>query len=287
MNRAVERRMIQFRRQSACAEKISAGSQHLEDHLHSTNLLVVCQDGRATDTVTYTVGEFENRSLSTKVLDSNTPVGAQTQNADCQPDALLKPRTLRLRLRQRPIVLLDSEYGCAPFVNATAHLPCDKSVLVWTAAPLPKERALSKTRCQVPSQGPRQVVPCRVPRLALASRDDAHGVLRFVVERFGERLERAPRADAALVLELRAALGAMLIAATRWEPAHVHLTRVRRAYRQRGDMLDVAQANYDLACLAWNRGAWRRAMQRARKPGKINQRLTFGARRVTMRTKDE
>ncbi len=30
------------------------------------------------------------------------------------------------RLRQRPIVLLDSEYGCAPFVNASATLPCDK-----------------------------------------------------------------------------------------------------------------------------------------------------------------
>lgn len=32
------------------------------------------------------------------------------------------------RLRQRPIALLDSEYGCAPFVNTSAHLPCDKIV---------------------------------------------------------------------------------------------------------------------------------------------------------------
>jgi hypothetical protein len=32
------------------------------------------------------------------------------------------------RLRPRPIVLLDSEYGCAPFVNASALLPCDKIV---------------------------------------------------------------------------------------------------------------------------------------------------------------
>lgn len=77
-------------------------------------------------------------------------------------------------------------------------------------------------------------------------------------------LARAPRADAALALELRAALGATLIAATRWEQARTHITRVRRAYRQRGDMLGVAQANYDLACLAWQRGAWQRAVQLAR-----------------------
>ena len=32
------------------------------------------------------------------------------------------------RLHQRPIVLLDAEYGCAPFVNASAHLPCDQIV---------------------------------------------------------------------------------------------------------------------------------------------------------------
>lgn len=77
-------------------------------------------------------------------------------------------------------------------------------------------------------------------------------------------LERAPRAPTALALKLRAALGVTLIAATRWEQARVHLTRVRCAYRQRGDMLGVAQANYDLACLAWQRGAWQRAVQLAR-----------------------
>jgi DDE superfamily endonuclease len=32
------------------------------------------------------------------------------------------------RLRERPIVLLDSEYGCAPFVNQSADLACDKIV---------------------------------------------------------------------------------------------------------------------------------------------------------------
>jgi len=32
------------------------------------------------------------------------------------------------RLRHRPIVLLDSEYGCAPFVKASGDLPCDKIV---------------------------------------------------------------------------------------------------------------------------------------------------------------
>jgi hypothetical protein len=35
---------------------------------------------------------------------------------------------LHQRLHQRPIALLDSEYGCAPFVNASAALPCDKIV---------------------------------------------------------------------------------------------------------------------------------------------------------------
>ncbi len=37
-------------------------------------------------------------------------------------------RTVCQRLRQRPLVLLDSEYGCAPFVNHSADLACDKLV---------------------------------------------------------------------------------------------------------------------------------------------------------------
>jgi hypothetical protein len=37
-------------------------------------------------------------------------------------------RTVCPRLRERPIALLDSEYGCAPFVNESANLPCDKIV---------------------------------------------------------------------------------------------------------------------------------------------------------------
>lgn len=78
-------------------------------------------------------------------------------------------------------------------------------------------------------------------------------------------LAHTPRQGASkLALELRAALGATLIAATRWEQARIHLMRVRRAYRQRGDVVGVAQANYDLASLAWNRGEWQRAVQLAR-----------------------
>lgn len=45
------------------------------------------------------------------------------------------------RLRERPIVLLDSEYGCAPFVNQSADVACDKIVrlrpnlCLWGAPP--------------------------------------------------------------------------------------------------------------------------------------------------------
>jgi tetratricopeptide (TPR) repeat protein len=77
-------------------------------------------------------------------------------------------------------------------------------------------------------------------------------------------LERTPRTHTALALELHAALGATLMAGAQWERARVHLMLVRRAYRRRGDALGVAQANYDLACLAWNRGEWQRAVHLAR-----------------------
>ncbi len=76
-------------------------------------------------------------------------------------------------------------------------------------------------------------------------------------------LAHAP-SDEALALEVRAALGATLIAGARWEEARVHLTQVQRAYRQRGERLKVAQAEYDLATLAWNRGEWRRSVWLAR-----------------------
>jgi len=73
-----------------------------------------------------------------------------------------------------------------------------------------------------------------------------------------------PPSDQALALEVRAALGATLIAGAQWEEAREHLTQVQRAYRQHGNWLKVAQAEYDLATLAWNRGEWRRSVWLAR-----------------------
>jgi len=106
-----------------------------------------------------------------------------------------------------------------------------------------------------------------------------------------------PPSDQALALEVRAALGATLIAGAQWEEAREHLTQVQRAYRQHGNWLGggqatsdglstsvindattnhkslsfdhyhwlkVAQAEYDLAALAWNRGEWRRSVWLAR-----------------------
>ena len=37
-------------------------------------------------------------------------------------------RAVCQRLRQRPLALFDAEYGCAPFVNQSADIPCDKIV---------------------------------------------------------------------------------------------------------------------------------------------------------------
>jgi hypothetical protein len=45
------------------------------------------------------------------------------------------------RLDGRGLVLLDAEYGCAPFVQASADIPCDKlmrlrsNLCLWTAPP--------------------------------------------------------------------------------------------------------------------------------------------------------
>jgi len=50
-------------------------------------------------------------------------------------------RTTCARMRQRPIGLFDSEYGCAPFVNQTADIPCDlivrlrPNLCLWGAPP--------------------------------------------------------------------------------------------------------------------------------------------------------
>lgn len=44
------------------------------------------------------------------------------------PKMLAQLRTVCSRLHKRPIALLDSEYGCAPFVKASADIPCDKIV---------------------------------------------------------------------------------------------------------------------------------------------------------------
>jgi len=44
------------------------------------------------------------------------------------PKAIAQLRTVCARLHQRPLALFDSEYGCAPFVNGSADIPCDKIV---------------------------------------------------------------------------------------------------------------------------------------------------------------
>lgn len=42
--------------------------------------------------------------------------------------AVAQLRTVCTRLSQRAVGLYDAEYGCAPFVNASADIPCDKLV---------------------------------------------------------------------------------------------------------------------------------------------------------------
>jgi hypothetical protein len=44
------------------------------------------------------------------------------------PQAIAQLRTVCQRLPHRPLALFDSEYGCAPFVNGSADIPCDKIV---------------------------------------------------------------------------------------------------------------------------------------------------------------
>ncbi len=79
-----------------------------------------------------------------------------------------------------------------------------------------------------------------------------------------EVLARAPAADTTLALQLRVTLGATLIAAAEWDRAEMELVRVQRAYRVRGDAWGLARVNYELACLAWQRGAWRSSVRLAR-----------------------
>jgi len=55
--------------------------------------------------------------------------------------AVAQLRRVCPRLPQRPVVWYDAEYGCAPFVNASADIPCDKLVrlranlCLWGAPP--------------------------------------------------------------------------------------------------------------------------------------------------------
>lgn len=69
--------------------------------------------------------------LHERIAPHETPIGK----------AVAQLRTVCTRLPQRAVALYDAEYGCAPFVNATADLPCDKLVrlrsnlCLWGAPP--------------------------------------------------------------------------------------------------------------------------------------------------------
>ncbi len=65
-----------------------------------------------------TRGSWALPLLHERIASTESPIGKMVEQlaAACQ------------RLRERPLALFDAEYGCAPFVNQSAAIPCDKIV---------------------------------------------------------------------------------------------------------------------------------------------------------------
>jgi hypothetical protein len=65
-----------------------------------------------------TPGSWALPCLHERIAPNETPIGK----------VVAQLRTVCQRLAQRPLALFDAEYGCAPFIQQSADIPCDKIV---------------------------------------------------------------------------------------------------------------------------------------------------------------